>query len=195
MLKKISGAIALTLALAASAAQADTHEGEYVFDAEGQHQFILFKISHLGYSWLHGRFNEFEGSFTFDADNPQNSEVSVTVQTDSIDTNHAERDEHLRSEDFLDVEQYPEATFESTRVEMTGDRTAKVHGDLTLHGVTREVILDVEQIGYGEDPWGGYRMGFEGSTEIALDDFNINYDLGPASETLELILSVEGVKQ
>jgi polyisoprenoid-binding protein YceI len=195
MFKKITGAVAFSLALTAGAAQADTHGGEYVFDSEGRHQFILFKISHLGYSWLYGRFNEFEGSFSFDADNPESSEVSVTVQTDSVDTNHAERDKHIRGEDFLDVEEYPKATFESTRVEVTGDETAKVYGNLTLHGVTREVTLDMEQIGYGDDPWGGYRMGFAGSTEIALDDFNIDYDLGPAAETLELILSVEGVRQ
>lgn len=195
MFKRMISAAVVSMALVAGTAQANTESGSYAFDVDGQHQFVMFKISHLGYSWLYGRFNEFDGNFTYDAENPEQSKVSVTVQTDSIDTNHAERDKHLRSDDFLDVDQYPEATFESTRIEKTGEKTAKVHGDLTLHGVTREVTLDMEQIGYGDDPWGGYRMGFAGSTDIRLADFGIDYDLGPASETLELILSIEGVKQ
>lgn len=195
MFKRMISAAVVSMALVAGTVQANTESGSYAFDVDGQHQFVMFKISHLGYSWLYGRFNEFDGNFTYDAENPEQSKVSVTVQTDSIDTNHAERDKHLRSDDFLGVDQYPEATFESTRIEKTGEKTAKVHGDLTLHGVTREVTLDMEQIGYGDDPWGGYRMGFAGSTEIRLADFGIDYDLGPASETLELILSIEGVKQ
>lgn len=195
MIRKTAGAWVLGLGLSVGMAQADTHSGEYAFDTEGQHQFIMFKISHLGYSWLYGRFNEFDGQFTFDADNPENSSVSVTVQTDSVDTNHAERDKHLRSDDYLDVSKYPEATFKSTRIEKTGEETAKVHGDLTLHGVTREVVLDMEQIGYGDDPWGGYRMGFAGSVEIEPENFGIEMNLGPTAEKLELILSVEGVKQ
>lgn len=195
MLRRMVSAAVVSMALIAGSAQAATPGGTYAFDAEGAHQFILFKISHLGYSWLYGRFNEFDGQFTFDAENPEQSKVSVTVETDSVDSNHAERDKHLRSEDFLDVDKYPQATFESTRVEMTGDKTAKVHGKLTLHGVTRDVTLDMEQIGFGDDPWGGYRMGFAGSTMIKLADFGIDYNLGPASETLELILSVEGIKR
>lgn len=195
MFKRTISAVGVSLALVAGGAQADTHSGDYAFDAEGRHQFIHFKISHLGYSWLYGRFNEFDGNFSYDAENPENSKVSVTVQTNSIDSNHAERDKHLRSEDFLEVGKYPTATFESTRVEPTGDDTAQVHGNLTLHGVTRDIAIDMKQIGYGEDPWGGYRMGFEGTTTITLADYGIDYDLGPASETLELILSIEGVKQ
>lgn len=195
MFKRIASAAILSLALTSGGAIADQHSGDYAFDVKGQHQFIIFKISHLGYSWLYGRFNDFDGQFSFDAENPANSTVSVTVKTGSVDSNHAERDKHLRSEDFLDVGEFPEATFESTKVEMTGDETAEVHGDLTLHGVTKPVVLNMEQIGYGDDPWGGYRMGFAGSTIITLADFGIDYDLGPASETLELILSIEGVKQ
>lgn len=195
MYKRITTAALLSLAFIASGAQADEHSGEYAFDVDGRHQFIMFKISHLGYSWLYGRFNEFDGEFSIDTDEPEDSSVSVTVKTASVDTNHAERDKHIRGEDFLNVGEYPEATFKSTTVEKTGEKTAKVHGDLTLHGVTKQVSFDMEQIGYGDDPWGGYRMGFAGSTEIALDDFGIDYDLGPSAETLELILSVEGIRQ
>ncbi|HAB06424.1 MAG TPA: hypothetical protein DCE35_14110, partial [Alcanivorax sp.] len=82
-----------------------------------------------GYSWLYGNFNEFTGSFTVDEENPENSKVRAEIKTASIDSNHAERDKHLRSDDFLDVSEYPTATFESTRIEQTGERTAKITGD------------------------------------------------------------------
>ena len=176
-------------------ALADEPSGTYAFDREGQHQFIQFRISHLGFSTLYGRFNDFDGSFEYDADNPSESSVSVTVDTSSVDTNHSERDKHLRGDDFLHVSKYPEATFESTSVEMHGEDTATVTGDLTLHGVTREVALEMEMIKHGEDPWGDYRMGFEGKTTLNLENFGIDYDLGPEAETVTLMLSVEGVRQ
>lgn len=169
--------------------------GTYQFDKKGAHQFVMFKISHLGYSWLYGRFNDFNGTFTVDAENPENSKVEATIQTASVDSNHAERDKHLRSDDFLDVDKYPTATFKSTSIEQTGDDTAKITGDFTLHGVTKPVTLDAKMIGYGDDPWGGYRMGLEASTTLTLSDFGITKDLGPASETVDIIISVEGIRQ
>ncbi len=178
------------LALSGSLQAAD-----YVIDKEGQHAFVNFKISHLGYSWLYGRFNDFDGTFSWDADKPAGSDVNVTIQTASVDTNHAERDKHLRSDDFLSVDEHPQATFKSTKVEMTGEDTAKITGDLTLNGVTKPVVLDAKFLGEGQDPWGGYRAGFEGSTKLKLKDFDITKDLGPASEEVELILSVEGIRQ
>ncbi len=169
--------------------------GTYQFDKQGAHQFVMFKISHLGYSWLYGRFNDFNGTFTVDAENPENSKVEATIQTASVDSNHAERDKHLRSDDFLDVDKYPTATFKSTSIEQTGDDTAKITGNFTLHGVTKPVTLDAKMIGYGDDPWGGYRMGLEASTSLKLADFGITKNLGPASETVDIIISVEGIKK
>ena len=170
-------------------------EEEYLIDTEGAHAFVQFRIKHLGYSWLYGRFNDFGGTFTYDEADPSKSQVAVTINTASIDSNHAERDKHLRSKDFLDVGKYPEATFKSTSYEVTGPDEATLTGDLTLHGVTKPVTIDVRQIGSGPDPWGGYRRGFEGTTTIELADFGIVKDLGPASRELELTLSVEGVRQ
>jgi polyisoprenoid-binding protein YceI len=193
LLKKITvPALALLLS---SMAFADQPGGTYQFDKKGAHQFVTFKISHLGYSWLYGRFNDFNGTFTVDAENPENSQVTATIQTASVDSNHAERDKHLRSDDFLDVSEYPTAIFKSTNIEKTGEKTAKITGDFTLHGVTKPVTLDAKLIGYGDDPWGGYRMGLEASTTLTLADFGITKDLGPASETVEIIISVEGVRQ
>ena len=193
-MKKVLLASAVSMALVGGA-HADEHGGTYAFDNKDSHQFITFKISHLGYSWLYGRFNEFDGQFVYDAENPENSSVSVTIDTASVDSNHGERDNHLRSDDFLHVGEYPEATFQSKKVILDGEGEADIVGDLTLRGVTREITLDAEMVGHGEDPWGGYRMGFEAETELRLKDFGIPMDLGPASETVELEISVEGIRQ
>ncbi|MCQ4318814.1 YceI family protein [Stutzerimonas stutzeri] len=191
MLKKTVAALALGSSIFAG----QVFAADYAIDKQGQHAFVNFKISHLGYSWLWGTFKDFDGSFSFDADKPEASKVKVTLKTASVDTNHAERDKHLRSDDFLNVDQHPTATFESTSVKSTGDGTADITGDLTLNGVTRPVVVAAQFIGEGDDPWGGYRAGFEGSTTLTLKDFDIKMDLGPASQTVDLIISVEGVRQ
>lgn len=167
---------------------------EYKFDKEGQHAFVKFRIQHLGYSWLYGTFKDFDGTFTFDEANPAADKVNVTLNTASLDTNHAERDKHIRSADFLNTAKYPQATFASTAVKKEG-QDYKITGDLTLNGVTKPITLDAKLLGEGKDPWGGYRAGFEARGNIALKAFNISKDLGPASQTAELIISVEGVRQ
>jgi polyisoprenoid-binding protein YceI len=190
----IASAVTVAMFGAGQALAADP-SGTYAFDREGQHQFIQFRISHLGFSTLYGRFNDFDGSFEYDAENPEESSVQVTVDTGSVDSNHSERDKHLREEDFLYVSEYPEATFKSTSVEMEDEDTATVTGDLTLRGVTREIDLEMELINHGEDPWGNYRMGFEGTTTLTLENYGIDYDLGPQAEEVTLMLSVEGIRQ
>lgn len=192
MIQQKLPAFALAVALAFPAfASAE----EYIFDTEGAHAFIQFRIPHLGYSWLYGRFNDFSGRFSYAEDSPNTAEVEVTIKTASIDSNHAERDKHLRDEDFLDVKRYPEATFKSTSFTENGDGTAVLKGDLTLRGITKPITIDVVHVGHGPDPWGGYRRGFQGSTRFALRDFGIERDLGPASRDVEMILSVEGIRQ
>ena len=191
MLKKTLAALVLGSALVGGQAFA----ADYAIDKQGQHAFVNFKISHLGYSWLWGTFNDFDGDFSFDAAKPEESKVNVTLETASVDTNHAERDRHLRSDDFLNVAKHPTATFESTSVKSTGGGTADITGNLTLNGVTKPVVIAAKFIGEGDDPWGGYRAGFEGSTTLTLKDFDIKMDLGPASQTVDLIISVEGVRK
>lgn len=191
-MKKMISGIALGGLMAVSGS---LFAADYAIDKEGQHAFINFKTGHMGFSMLHGRFNDFDGSFSWDADKPQDSKVEVVINTASVDSNHAERDKHLRSGDFLNVDKHPQATFKSTSVEMTGENTAKVTGDFTFNGVTRPVVIDAVFIGEGEDPWGGYRAGFEGTTSIKLADYNISMDLGPASAVVELDLTIEGVRK
>jgi polyisoprenoid-binding protein YceI len=168
---------------------------DYVIDTKGAHASIKFRVQHLGYSWLYGRFNEFGGTFSYDAKAPEKSSIEVTIKTASVDSNHAERDKHLRSDDFLHVDKYPEAKFVSTSYTPGKDGSGVLKGNLTLNGVTKPLEIDVEFIGAGQDPWGGYRAGFEGTTSFAMADFGIVKDLGPKSKDVELILSVEGIRQ
>lgn len=167
---------------------------DYAIDKQGQHAFVNFRIQHLGYSWLYGTFKDFDGSFTFDENNPAADKVNVTINTNSVDTNHAERDKHLRSAEFLNVSKFPQATFASTEVKKAGEGL-DITGNLTLNGVTKPVVLAAKLIGQGDDPWGGKRAGFEAEGKIRLKDFNITTDLGPASQEVDLIISVEGVQK
>ena len=164
------------------------------YEIDPAHSFIEFRIKHLGYSWLYGRFNRFSGGFSHDPADPSANRISVSIDPASVDTNHAERDKHLRNPDFLDVEKYPDAGFESTKY--TGDaESGTLDGMLTLHGVTKPISLELRKIGEGKDPWGGYRAGFIGTVTLTRGDFGISYNLGPASETMELELGIEGIRK
>jgi len=191
MLKKTT--LGLTLSALLFAAGSAT-AAEYKIDKEGQHAFIEFRIKHLGYSWLYGSFRDFDGNFTFDEKDPAADKVSVTINTTSVDTNHAERDKHLRGTDYLNVAKHPQATFTSTSVKQEADNL-EVTGNFTLNGVTKPLTLQAKLTGQGKDPWGGYRAGFEATGHFKLKDYDIKADLGPASQEVELILSVEGVQQ
>ena len=185
-------AVALGVALFAGV---PAEAADYTIDSKGQHASVNFRVKHLGFSWLVGRFDTFNGTFSFDDAKPEISKVKVEIATTSVNTNHAERDKHLRSADFLDVAAHPTASFESTSITPKGDGKAAIAGKLTLNGVTKDIVIDAERIGGGDDPWGGYRQGFSGKTTLALSDFAIKKDLGPASKSVELTLDVEGVRQ
>ena len=185
--------LAATTGLAVPASYAD----DYVIDTRGAHAFIQFRIKHLGYSWLYGRFNEFEVEFSFDKNAPSKNKVSVDINVASIDSMHAERDKHLRGEKYLNTDKFPTAKFESTEYVPTGEATANLKGNLTLHGVTKLVEIPVEHIGGGNDPWGGYRNGFEGKLTIKASDFGMDLvaALGASAAEVELFLSVEGIRK
>ncbi len=171
-----------------------THAADYVIDHKGAHASINFKIKHLGYSWLTGRFDKFKGTFSYDADNVESAKIAVTIDTASVNSNHAARDKHLRNDDFLDVKKFTEATFVSSAVTKNDDDTLVVKGLFTFHGVSKEITINAEKIGEGKDPWGGYRAGFSGTTRIAMKDYGINKNLGPASTHVELTFHIEGIK-
>jgi polyisoprenoid-binding protein YceI len=167
----------------------------YVIDDKGAHAFINFKIKHLGYSWLTGRFNTFTGKFNYDSAKVSDTKIVVDIDTTSFDSNHAERDRHIKGPDFLNAPKFGAAKFVSTKVVDKGNNQLEVVGDLTLLGVTKSIVIDAEKIGEGKDPWGGYRAGFAGSTSIGLKDFGIPESLGPASTEVYLELHIEGIRQ
>ncbi len=176
-------------------ATAQVKAAEYAVDIKGMHAFIQFRVQHLGYSWLYGRFNSFNGKFSYDKSAPEKSSATIVIKTKSVDTNHAERDKHLRGKDFLDVAKFPEAKFVSTA--FLPDKAGIggiLKGNFTLHGVTKPIEIKVERIGGGKDPWGGFRQGFEGRAKFAMADYGILKFLGPKSKDVELILSIEGTR-
>ena len=165
---------------------------DYTIDPS--HSFIEFRTKHLGFSWLSGRFNSFEGSMAYDPTaGPDAQSVEITIDAASLDTNHEERDENLRSADFFDVETYPEISFVSTGYD--GDAAGgTLTGELTLLGVTKEIAFEVKKIGEGKDFWDDYRAGFEGRYVLTRSDFGMDYDLGPSAEQVEIDLWIEAVK-
>lgn len=181
--------LSLLLISLAMAVSTEVFAANYTIDTEGQHVAALFKANHLGYSYVAGRFNGIEGSFTQDMDNPSANKVSVVIDAKSIDTAHAERDKHLRSDDFFDVAKYPTITFESTSY-TPGDETDSLKGDLTIHGVTKNVDIAVKHVGEGKDPWGGYRSGFVGNVTINAVDFGMPEWVG----NVDIELIVEGIR-
>ena len=184
-------AAAIVFTLGSATAQA----ANYVIDKKGMHASVQFRVKHLGYSWLWGRFNDFSGTFKYDAKQPDTSRVEVTIDISSLDSNHSSRDRHLKSDDFFYESRYPEARFVSTSYRSQGADRGLLKGMLTLRGVTRPVTISVTKIGEGKDPWGGYRAGFEGRMEINILDFNFPDTLGPPSRKAEIILDIEGVRR
>ncbi|MGH1539520.1 MAG: YceI family protein [Arenicella sp.] len=192
-MKKLLSTVAITLLL--SSAQLFAAPINYQIDIKGAHASINFKIKHLGFSFLTGRFNSFSGTFIYDKETPENSEINITIDTNSVDSNHQKRDKHIRSEDFLFTEKFPEATFKSTSYTATNDTSGTLSGTLTLRGISKDISINITKIGEGNDPWGGHRVGFEGSTLLKLKDFGIPKYLGPQSETVELNLHIEGIRE
>lgn len=174
-LMTVTAALALGLgsALGSDTARADGAE-DFVFDKA--HTQILLEVDHLGFAPLTGQFLDFDGSLTIDQDAPENSAVSVTIDAASIFTAHEARDAHLRNEDFLNVEAYPEITFVSTEIRQTGESTAEIVGDLTILGETREVILDTTLNNLAPHPFNqNLTAGFSATTSFSRSDFGMTW--------------------
>ena len=178
--------LATTLPFTGNAVAAD-----YTLDIKGAHSAIEFAVSHLGFGWVNGRFNKFEGEFSFDEAKPEESKLEVTIDTKSVDSNHAERDKHLRNEDFLNTDKFPKATFKSTSFTLGEDKKGKLVGDFTLNGVTKPLTIDVMMTAAGKDPWGGERIGFKGDARFEMKDYNFKKAYG----AVVLDLYVEGIKK
>lgn len=142
------------------------------------HSEVQFAVKHMMVTTVRGTFREFDATLNFDPENPQNASVEATIQVPSIDTGATDRDNHLRSADFFDAENYPTITFKSTSVEMTGDQVGKLHGDLTIRGTTKPVTLDVSFLGTVKSPINGVdAAGFEASTSINREEFGLTWNV------------------
>lgn len=171
------------------------------YEIDAVHSRPGFKIRHF-FTKVPGMFSEFSGTIQFDEADPAASSVALTIQAASVDTDNEKRDNHLRSGDFFDAENHPLITFKSTKIEKgEGKDRYKVTGDLAMHGVTKSVVLDVQFMGAGPDPWGGRRVGFDVRTTINRKDFNIvwNQTLDNGAlmlgEEVEIEFPIEAVRK
>ena len=151
-----------------------TATGTYAIDPT--HSRIGFVARHAMVTKVRGSFNEFEGTGFFDADQPENSHLELVIQAASIDTRNADRDGHLRSNDFFDMDQYPQITFRSTSVEQADGGEYRVTGDLTIKGVTKPVTVDFDYTGVAVDPFGNQRLGLEGTTTINRKEWGVTWN-------------------
>ncbi|WP_415912960.1 YceI family protein [Neptuniibacter sp. QD37_11] len=185
--------IAATLLTAATLTPTMASAADYIIDTKGAHASVNFKVPHLGYSFIKGQFRDFEGYFSYQKDQIELSKITVNLDITSIDSNHSERDKHLKGKKFLDANKYSTAVFESNKVTDLGNGKLKVEGTLSMRGQSKPLVIDAEFIGEGKDPWGGYRAGFMGAAKINFEDYGIIV-MGPSSYA-ELELHIEGIRK
>ena len=177
---------------------ASAQAASYKIDPD--HSTVEFTIRHL-LSNVKGTFNDFSGGFTYTPDHPEQWKADATIDAASIDTRVDKRDEHLRSKDFFDVQQFPALTFQSTEVTDVTPTNAKLHGLLTIHGVQKPVVFDVAIHGVAKDPWGNTRASFTATTIINRKDFGLNWNKAVEAgqllvgEEVLITLEIEGIEQ
>ncbi len=198
----LSAGVFSLFVLAASSLPSLAAPREYRIDPE--HASFGFLVSHIGYQNVLGMFREVAGSFRFDEEKQEISDVTVTVKTASVFTNHEKRDEHLRKEEFLWTDKYPEMTFTMTSAQKTGERIGKITGNLTLRGVTKPITLDITLNKVGEYPFGGglfakpnYVAGISARGTFRRSEWGVLYgtDNGWVGDEVQLIIEVEGIRQ
>jgi len=175
-----------------AAGPAETAATRYKIDKG--HSAMNWKVKHLGVSYTYGRFNDFNGTFAIDDANLKASKVEIDISAESIDSNDEGRDKHLRSKDYFNVEKFPSITFESTKITKSGEADYRVVGNFTLLGVTKEVTLRMTKIGEGKDPWGNYRMGFDGQVVIKRSQHGMTTMLKGIGDDVHITLGVEGIR-
>ena len=175
---------------------APAHAATYALDTD--HTTVSFKIRHL-FSKVQGTFDKFEGTFDYEPGKPELWKAQAVIQAASIDTRVEQRDKHLRSKDFFEVETYPTLTFTSTKVTDATSSGAKLSGLLKIHGVEKPVVLDLQVHGVGKDPWGNVRAGFTATTTVNRKDFGLTWNKAVEAgqllvgDEVEITLEVEGL--
>lgn len=148
-----------------------------LWKTDASHTSINFVARHMMLAKVRGEFQDFSVDFNLDTERPEYASVEARIQAASVFTKDGQRDAHLKSADFLNADAYPELVFKSTKVERTGDKTAKLYGDLTIRDVTKPVVLDVNYLGSSKSPWGAISIGFEASTKILREDWNLTWNV------------------
>lgn len=184
--------------LACALSPASSFAAEETYSIDRDHSFANWTIRHV-VSRTSGTFSNVQGKIVLDPDDPAKFKAEATISVFSINSNHRERDAHLLTGDFFDAHQFAAMRFESTGARATGKNSGVVRGRLTLHGVTKEIEFPFEVLGFGPDPWGGLRAGFEARTKIRRSDFGMNWGLdmpggGPVGDEVDVTLFIEGVR-
>ena len=180
----------LCLALLAAPALAATYK------VDGGHSSAVFKIQHFGAGNFYGIFDTIEGTIEYDAGNPGASSIEISIAADSVQSRIGRRDDHIKSPDFLDAKQFPKITFKSKSVKKGKDDTFEITGDLTLHGVTREITLTAEKTGEGKNPRSGAELiGFEARFSVDRAEYDMNFMVGPLGKEVGFIIALEAGKQ
>jgi polyisoprenoid-binding protein YceI len=185
--------------MTATATEQPTLTGDY--DIDPAHSALLFAAKHAMVTTVRGGFKVYSGSVHLDAEHPENSSATVEIDAASVDTGNEQRDTHLRSADFFNTEVYPSLTFRSTSAKKTGDDTYELTGDLTIRDTTKPVTVEFTHTGSANDPWGGFRVGFEGKARVNRRDWglewNVALDKGGVlvSEKVTLEFDIAAVKK
>ena len=176
--------------------QAANTQTTETYKVDPVHTTAIFRIKHLGVTYFYGRFNETTGSFTLNTENPCEMLFDVQIKTDSVDTNAAGRNNHLKGPDFFNAKQFPTISFKSKSVESSGENTYAVSGDLTLHGVTKPITAQMEFVGQGDKGRRfGYRAGFDATFTIKRSDYGMNFMQGMLGDEVTIMVGLEGVRQ
>ncbi len=177
-------------ALLASASVAETYK------VDQAHSFVMFRAKRMGVVYVYGRFNDFSGTLTMSGDDISSGSLALEVRTESVDSGNERRDTHLRSPDFFNAKQLPVMSFSTTSLKGKGGNVYEVRGDLTLLGVTKEVIAEVEHVGTGKDRRSGKTMvGFDTTFVIQRSDFGMKFMSGPLSEDIDIHLAIQAIEQ
>lgn len=165
-----------------------------IYTIDSEHSFANWSVRHV-VAKTTGTFSDVQGRVVIDRSNLANSSVEAKINMLSVSSNHAKRDAHIVKDDYLNAAEFGEMTFVSTKVVAKSEAEGEITGKLTLHGVTREMTFPFKVLGFGTDPWGGYRVGFEAHTAIKASDFGYKWGLkpnGPVGDDIEITLLLEG---
>lgn len=197
----VPAAVLLSLAsfLAYSAALAQTRPSASAkidtYAVDSVHSSIIFRIQHMGVSYFYGRINGPAGKFAFSPDDPAACSFEITAKAENVDSGNAKRDDHLKSGDFFNAKQFPDITFKSKSVRKRGEGAYQVTGDLSLHGVTRAITVDLDHVGCATDSRGTARCGFDTAFAIKRSEFGMDFMQGPLGDEVRLMVGIEGVRQ